>query len=180
MFFVIMPLNQPTHLYLLSVLQSYHQQLKLVLFRQKLTCTFLIHLGVINVKFLATMNTSVADKLYAPTVVCLKHFPSGQCQRPARCANCLGDHPANLKQCPTWEKEKKILKIKCEKNITFPEARKQFEQFNAVQTYASAVKPSTCNKQTQTEYKDTQTDDSFTKYLKQQTASEKKGKEKNK
>ena len=29
------------------------------------------HLGVINVKSLATMNTSVADKLYAPTVVCL-------------------------------------------------------------------------------------------------------------
>ena len=78
--------------------------------------------------------------------------------------------------CPTWEKEKKILKIKCEQNITFPEARKQFEQFNAVQTYASAVKPSTCNKQTVD--KDTQTDDSFTEYLKQQTASGKTGKEK--
>ena len=51
-----------------------------------------------------------------------EHCPSGQCQRPARCANCLGDHPANSKQCPTWEKEKKILKIKCEQNITFPEA----------------------------------------------------------
>ena len=107
-----------------------------------------------------------------------EHCPSGQCQRPARCANCSGDHPANSKQCPTWEKEKKILKIKCEQNITFPEARKQFEQFNAVQTYASAVKPSTCNKQTQTVDKDTQTDDSFTEYLKQQTASEKTGKEK--
>ena len=66
---VIMPLNQPTHLYLLSVLQSYHQQLKLVSFRQKLTCTFLTHLGVSNVKSLATMNTSVADRLYVPTVV---------------------------------------------------------------------------------------------------------------
>ena len=76
------------------------------------------------------------------------------------------------------EKEKKILKIKCEQNITFPDARKQFEQFNAVQTYASAVKPSTCNKQTQTEDKDTQTDDSFTEYLKQQTASEKQAKKK--
>ena len=107
-----------------------------------------------------------------------EHCPFGQCQRPARCANCSGDHPVNSKQCPTWEKEKKILKIKCEQNITFPEARKQFEQFNAVQTYASAVKPSTCNKQTQTVDKDTQTVDSFTEYLKQQTASEKTGKEK--
>ena len=67
-----------------------------------------------------------------------------------------------------------ILKIKCKQNISFPEARKQYEQFYAVQTYASAVKPNTCNKQTQTEDKDTQTDDSFTEYLKQQTASEKK------
>ena len=165
-----MSLNHPTHLYLLSVLQSYHQQLKLVSFRQKLTCTFLTHLGVINVKSLATMNSSVCANCGMP-----EHCPSGQRQRPARCANCSGDHPANSKQCPTWEKEKKILKIKCEQNITFPEARKQLEQFNAVQTYASAVKPS---KQTQTEDKDTQTDDSFTEYLKQQTASEKTSKEK--
>ena len=107
-----------------------------------------------------------------------EHCPSGECQRPAKCANCSGDHPANSKQCPTWEKEKKILKIKCEQNISFPEARKQYEQFYAVQTYASAVKPNTCNKQTQTEDKDTQTDDSFDKYLKQQTVSEKTSKEK--
>ena len=107
-----------------------------------------------------------------------EHCPSGECQRPAKCANCSGDHPANSKQCPTWEKEKKILKIKCEQNISFPEARKQYEQFYAVQTYASAVKPNTCNKQTQTDDKDTQTDDSFDEYLKQQTVSEKTSKEK--
>ena len=101
-----------------------------------------------------------------------EHCPSGQCQRPARCANCSGDHPANSKQCPTWEKEKKILKIKCEQNITFPEARKIFDQFNTVQTYASAVKPSTCNKQT--EDRETQTDASLPEYLKKQTSSEKK------
>ena len=101
-----------------------------------------------------------------------EHCPSGQCQRPAKCANCSDDHPANSKHCPTWEKEK-IIKIKCEQNITFPEARKQFDQFNAVQTYASAVKPSTCNKQTQTVDRETQTDDRFTEYLRQQTPSEK-------
>ena len=47
-----------------------------------------------------------------------------------------------------------------------------------MQTYASAVKPNTCNKQTQTEDKDTKTDDSFDEYLKQQTVSEKTSKEK--
>ena len=107
-----------------------------------------------------------------------EHCPSGECQRPAKCANCSGDHPANSKQCPTWEKEKKIQKIKYEQNISFPEACTQYEQFYAVQTYASAVKPNTCNKQTQTKDKDTQTDDSFPEYLKQQTASVKTSKEK--
>ena len=66
-------------------------------------------------------------------------------------------------------KKRKILKIKCEQNISFPEARKQYEQFNGAKTYASAVKPGTCNKSTQTDNKSTQTDDSFTEYLQQQT-----------
>ena len=60
------------------------------------------------------------------------------------------------------------MKIKCEQNISFPEARKQFEQFNGAKTYASAVKPGTCNKSTQTDNKSTQTDDSFTEYLQKQ------------
>ena len=33
--------------------------------------------------------------------------PSGVCDTPAKCVNCSGDHPANSKQCPQWEKEKK-------------------------------------------------------------------------
>ena len=84
----------------------------------------------------------------------------------------LRDHPANSKHCPQWEKEKKILKIKCENNLSFPDARKQYEQFYTGQTYASAVKPGTCNKSTQTENKTTQTDDSFDEYLKKQEKSQ--------
>ena len=49
--------------------------------------------------------------------------PSGVCDKPAKCVNCSGNHPANSKQCPQWEKEKKILKIKCENNLSFPDAR---------------------------------------------------------
>ena len=48
-----------------------------------------------------------------------EHCPVGQSQRPAKCVNCSGEHPANSKQCPAWGKEKKILKIKCEQNISF-------------------------------------------------------------
>ena len=98
-----------------------------------------------------------------------EHCASDQCQRPAKSVNCSGDHPANSKECPQWEKEKKILKIKCEQNISFPEARKQYEQFYQARTYASAVKSGTCNKSTETHNNSTQTDDSFTEYLKQQT-----------
>ena len=103
-----------------------------------------------------------------------EHCASGQCQRPAKCANCSGDHSANSKDCPQWEKERKILKIKCENNLSFPEARKQFEQFYQAGTYASAVKPGTCNKSTETDNKTTQTDDSFTEYLKQQAQEKQK------
>ena len=58
--------------------------------------------------------------------------------------------------------------------MSFPEARKQFEQFYQARTYASAVKPGTCNKSTETDNKTTQTDDSFTEYLKQQAQEKQK------
>ena len=53
--------------------------------------------------------------------------PSGVRDKPAKCVNCSGDYPASSKQYPQWEKERKILKIKCENNLSFPEARKQYE-----------------------------------------------------
>ena len=96
-----------------------------------------------------------------------EHCPVGQCQRPAKCVNCSGEHPANSKQCPAWEKEKKILKIKCEQNISFPEARKQYEQFYDTRSYASALKPGTCKNL----HKLTTKAHSFTEYLKQQEQS---------
>ena len=70
---------------------------------------------------------------------------------------------------PTMGEIEEILKIKCENNLSFPDARKQYEQFYTGQTYASAVKPGTCNKSTQTDNKITQTDNSFTEYIKQTT-----------
>ena len=44
------------------------------------------------------------------------------------------------------------------------DAREQYKQFYTGQTYASAVKPGTCNKSTQTDDKSTQTDDNITEY----------------
>ena len=90
------------------------------------------------------------------------------CDKPAKYVNCSGDHPANSKQCRQWDKKKKILKIKCENNSSFPKAHKQYKQFYTSQTYVSAVKPGICNKPTQTDNKSTKKHDSFTEYLKQQ------------
>ena len=90
--------------------------------------------------------------------------PSGMCKKPAKCINCSGDHLANSNQCPKWEKERKILKIRGKNNISFPDTRKQYEQFYTGQIYASAVKPITGNQSTQTENKGAKTDDTITEY----------------
>ena len=87
-----------------------------------------------------------------------EHDTNGRCDKPAKCVNCSGNHPANSRECTAWLKEKKILKIKYEQNISFQDARKQYEDLNEKTTYASVVKPTTANKSTQTEDKSTQTD----------------------
>ena len=89
----------------------------------KVTLEHIVEIGLIQVKVdVPNTKTSVVDLLYAATELNSEHCASGQCDKPAKCVNCSGDHPANSKQCPQWEKEKQILKIKCEQNISFPEA----------------------------------------------------------
>ena len=133
------------------------------------------HFRVTIVKCLVTTKLNVVHAVCCNCGVPEHCGPSGVCDKPAKCVNGSGDHPANSKQCPQWEKEKKIIKIKCENNLSFPEARKQYKQFYTCQTNASAVKPGTCNKSTQTDNKSTLTDDSFTEYLKQQTTEKTQG-----
>lgn len=52
-----------------------------------------------------------------------QHKPE-QCPGPAKCCNCGGEHETTSKTCPTWKKEKEILKVKYTENVSFPEARK--------------------------------------------------------
>ena len=126
------------------------------------------HLDVIVVKCLVTTKINVVDTLYAATAVSLNIVDHLACV--TNQPNVSTAQVITLQtQCPQWEKEKKILKIKCENNLSFPDARKQYEQFYTGQTYASAVKQGTCNKSTQTDNRSTQTDDSLTEHLKQTT-----------
>ena len=40
------------------------------------------------------------------------------------CKICEGDHMSSFKQCPIWKKEKEILKVKTERKITYPGAKR--------------------------------------------------------
>ena len=64
------------------------------------------------------------------------------CKRPPKCVNCKEDHPANSRECQAWHTEKKILKVKYTRNISFPEARKIVDSYTAApgKSYASITK----------------------------------------
>ena len=65
-----------------------------------------------------------------------------------KCANCSGQHMASSRDCPMFKQEKEIVKLKTENNISFPEARKIFNQSKTTtpdgRSYAQAAasKPS--------------------------------------
>ena len=77
------------------------------------------------------------------------------CQNDPKCINCQGDHMAISKNCPVWIKEKEIQRVKLERQISFPEARKFVEGTSPSQmtrTYSAAVsKPPTRTIECQTE-----------------------------
>ena len=50
------------------------------------------------------------------------------CPNDVCCANCSGPHEAVSKQCPIWVKEKDIFKIKTTQNVSYPEARRIYNQ----------------------------------------------------
>ena len=66
-----------------------------------------------------------------------------KCKNTAKCVNCNGNHPVFFsRDCPTWKKEKAILKVIYEKLITFPEKRKIVEEQLAApgKSYTSITK----------------------------------------
>ena len=73
------------------------------------------------------------------------------CQEQPHCANCSGLHPSFSRECPEWIKQRAIVELKTEKNISFGEAKQLYQQqtSNSVPTpkpgvsYSAACK--TCN-----------------------------------
>ena len=68
----------------------------------------------------------------------------GQCEGPKPCSNCNGPHASSAKDCPVWQKEKEIQRVRVEKRISFPEAKQLVEAkmptvITGGKTYAAAA-----------------------------------------
>ena len=67
----------------------------------------------------------------------------GECD--AKCINCKKDgHSCLSRDCEAWKKEKEICRIKTEQEISYPQARKQYERecvsTNPARSFASVVR----------------------------------------
>ena len=72
-------------------------------------------------------HTSQSCKVAAKCTGCGKDKHEGQCEGPKLCSNCNGPHASSAKDCPVWQKEKEIQRVRVEKRIFFPEARQLVE-----------------------------------------------------
>ena len=68
-------------------------------------------------------HTSQHCKVAAKCTGCGKDKHEGQCEGPKLCSICNGPHASSAKDCPVWQKEKEIQRVRVDKRITFPEAR---------------------------------------------------------
>lgn len=68
---------------------------------------------------------------------CSADFHGEECGKTAHCHNCNDTHPPSSRECPQYQKEKAVIKIKVDHNLTYPEARKRIG--NDVGSYAAAV-----------------------------------------
>ena len=60
-----------------------------------------------------------------------------------RCVNCREDqvpHTSYDRDCPVYIREKEIIAIKCDKNLSFREAREVYHRTNPAESYATKVK----------------------------------------
>ena len=72
-------------------------------------------------------HTSQRCKVAAKCPDCGKDKHEGRCEGPKLCSNCNGPHASSAKDCPVWQKEKEIQRVRVEKHISFLEARQLVE-----------------------------------------------------
>ena len=62
------------------------------------------------------------------------------CLKEIRCANCQLDHPAYARTCTVYQKEKDIIEVKHERNVSFLEARRIVGSYMGESSYASVAR----------------------------------------
>ena len=86
---------------------------------------------------------------------------ASQCKKPAKCVNCGENHMSRSSDCDVWKKEKEVMKIKVTQRLTYPGARKIYDQQKPEFTFSKVVssmpkKPETKTSSTQYSVKDTE------------------------
>ena len=133
-------------------------------------------LRVTIVKCLVTTKINVVDTLYAATAVSLNIMDHLACvtnQPNVSTAQLIILEIQN--NAHNGRKRRKYLKSNVKTTYHFLKLINITSNFYTGQTYASALKPGSCNKSTQTDNKSTQTDDSYTEYLKKQATEKTQG-----
>ena len=101
------------------------------------------------------------DRCKSPSVICVScghEAHESECQFPPCCVNCHGNHASNSRDCPSFKSEKEIQKIRVTEKVSFPEARRRFQEQNPVtfsRTFTqvvSAPSPKLAIGQTQTTF----------------------------
>ena len=89
------------------------------------------------------------------------------CNKAIKCFNCGEAHMSSNKECPVYRKEKEIIKIKCEKNISYQEAKQQLSVSgnslpSGQNTYANVAKRAFTHCEVQTNLTWKEGNDNFT------------------
>ena len=68
----------------------------------------------------------------------------GACSEAPVCSNCKGDHSPRSKDCPKFQFESAVQRVRTERKLSFPEAKKEVEKsqaFSFTKSFASVAKP---------------------------------------
>lgn len=66
--------------------------------------------------------------------------PEGeQCTNPPSCLHCKAEHQATSRDCPKYQQEEKIVRLKVDRNVSITEARRIFAEENKQETFAGVV-----------------------------------------
>jgi len=98
------------------------------------------------------------------------HTTESPCTLDPLCVNCGKKHPSFDKSCPVWIREKEVQKLKVEKDISFPQARRLVDQTSGPVTYKSVVMSSPKVRNTPRTRVDLDSHHSYSKHSNSQTS----------